>query len=231
MFWHDRLRNEMIGSRMITARQIRAARALLEWSGTDLAKKSGLTQMTISNIESDKVQPSEDSLQSIQAAFDMHGIEFLEGDGVRVRQQEVRIFSGKVGYRQFLDHVYATLKSGGRIRQFFVNERSGPSFTDEYGKAHIVRMADIKNLDAKVLCTEGDTELPAPYCSYRWISKADTDLAPFYLYGDNVVLPMHESANKMEWISINSKLMAERYAKQFDKSWANASVPKKTKRG
>ena len=147
---------------MITGRQIRAARALLEWSGTDLAQKSGLTQMTISNIESDKVQASEDSLQSILSAFDTHGIEFLDSDGVRVRQQEVRVFSGKNGYRQFLDHVYATLKNGGRIRQFFSNEQSGPSFADEYGRAHIERMAEIENLDAKVLCVYGDTEFPAP---------------------------------------------------------------------
>lgn len=212
---------------MITGRQIRAARALLEWSGTDLAQKSGLTQMTISNIESDKVQASEDSLQNILTAFDKHGIEFLDSDGVRVRQQEVRVFSGKNGYRQFLDHVYATLKNGGRIRQFFLNDNSGPSFADEYGQAHIERMAKIDGLDAKVLCVEGDTEFPAPYCSYRWASKDDTDLAPFYLYGDNVVLPMYESNNKREWISINSKLMAERYAKQFDKCWAKASAPKK----
>ena len=62
-----------------------------------------------------------------------------------------------------------------------------------------------------------------------WLSKSDADLAPFYLYGDNVVMPLHEGLHKREWISINSKLLAERYMKQFDKCWANASVPKKAK--
>ena len=213
----------------ISVAQIRAARGLLGWTSKDLAEKVGVTAATLSKIETDLVQPQERTLARITEVFDKHGIEFLEADGVRMRQQEVRVFSGKAGYRQFLDHVYLTLKNGGRIRQFFLNDRSGPSFTDEYGKAHVARMAMVDNLDAKVLMVEGDTELPASYCAYRWIDKDDADLAPFYIYGDNVVLPMHESTHKREWISINSKLLAERYAKQFDQSWAKATAPKKAK--
>ncbi len=212
---------------MISARQIRAARGLLEWSGDQLAEKVGVTRATLSKIESELAQPQERTLAKIAEVLDLHGVEIIDGDGVKMRQQEVRVFSGKAGYRQFLDHVYLTLKNGGRIRQFFLNDRSGPSFKDEYGEAHINRMAMIDNLDAKVLTFEGDTEFPASYCTYRWINKNDVDLAPFYLYGDNVVMPMHESSHKREWVSINSKLMAERYMKQFDKCWANASVPKK----
>ena len=214
---------------MITARQIRAARGLLEWSGDDLAKKAAITRAALSKIESDLVQPQERTLARIAEVFDLHGVEFLEGDGVKMRQQEVRVFSGKAGYRQFLDHVYFTLRNGGRIRQFFLNDRSGPSFQDEYGQAHIARMGMIDNLDAKVLTAEGDMEFPASYCIYRWINKNDVELAPFYLYGDNVVMPLHESMHKREWVSISSKLLAERYMRQFDKCWANASSPKKAK--
>jgi transcriptional regulator with XRE-family HTH domain len=214
---------------MITARQIRAARALLDWSGEQLAEKAGLTRPAISNIEAEKVNPNDSSLASIAAVFDLNGVEFTEGEGVKLRQQEVRTYSGKAGYRALLDHIYATLKRGGRIRQFFLNDSYGPSFADEYGKAHIARMEQVDNLDGKVLTVPGDTEFPASYCTYRWIDKADADLAPFYLYGDNVVLPMFESSHKREWVSINSKPMAESYAKQFDTAWARAVVPKKTK--
>jgi transcriptional regulator with XRE-family HTH domain len=215
---------------MITARQIRAARGLLEWSGDDLADKAGVTRATLSKIESDLVQPQERTLIRIAEVFDKHGVELLEGDGVKMRQQEVRIFTGKNGYRQFLDHIYLTLKNGGRIRQFNLSDGGNLAFVDDYGQAHLSRMASVDDLDAKVLTTEGDTEFPASYCAYRWMSKDDADLAPFYIYGDNVVLPMYESTHKREWISINSKLLAERYAKQFDKVWVKASSPKKAKR-
>ena len=214
---------------MISTRQIRAARGLLEWSGKELAHKVGITQATLSKIETDLAHPQERTLSRIAEVLDMHGVEFLDGDGVKMRQQEVRVFSGKTGYRQFLDHVYLTLKNGGRIRQFNLSDSSNLSFVDDYGQAHLGRMKLIDDLDAKVLTTEGDTHFPASYCTYRWINKDDADLAPFYLYGDNLVLPMYESSHKREWISINSKLLAERYAKQFDKFWANASSPKKGK--
>lgn len=214
---------------MVSPRQIRAARGLLEWSGKELARKVGVTQATLSKIETDLVQPQERTLARIAEVLDKHGVELTDGDGVKMRQQEVRIFSGKAGYRQFLDHIYLTLKDGGRIRQFNLSDGGNLAFADDYGQAHLSRMAMIDRLDARVLTTEGDTAFPASYCTYRWINKDDGDLAPYYLYGDNVVLPMYESSHKREWISINSKLLAERYARQFDKFWGKASVPKKAK--
>ena len=212
---------------IISPRQIRAARGLLEWSSKELAEKVGVTQATLSKIETELVQPQERTLSAIANILDMNGVEFLDGDGVKMRQSEVRVFSGKNGYRQFLDHVYDTLKKGGRIRQFNLSDSSNLSFIDDYGKAHLERMEQIDGLDAKVLTTDGDTHFPASYCEYRWINKHDADLAPFYMYGDNLVLPMYESTHKREWISINSKLLAERYAREFDKFWDNASSPKK----
>jgi len=215
---------------LISTRQIRAARGLLEWSGKELAERVGITQATLSKIETELAQPQERTLDRIAEVFDKHGVEFTESDGVRMRQQEVRVFTGKSGYRQFLDHIYMTLKNGGRIRQFNLSDSSNLSFVDEYGQAHLARMKLVDDLDAKVLTQEGDTHFPASYCAYRWIRKDDAEVTPpFYLYNDNLVLPMYETTHKREWISINSKLLAERYAKQFDKFWEHSLSPKKGK--
>jgi len=221
---------------MITGRQIRAARSLLEWSADDLARKTGLTRTTISNIEAGTVQPQEKSLANILSAFDKHGVEFLEDEGVKISKQQVKVFSGKVGYRQFLDHVYETLsEAGGRIRQFNLSDASNLSFADDYGQVHLIRMGTIAGLDARVLTMEGDTTFPAAYCDYRWLNKVDGDCAPFYVYGDYLAMPMYESPHKRELLVIRSKLLAERYCKQFDRFWDKAVVPqrlpsKKTKR-
>jgi transcriptional regulator with XRE-family HTH domain len=216
---------------MLTSRQIRAARGLLGWSGDELADKVDVTRATLSKIESDLVQPQERTVARISEVLDKHGVEFLEGDGVRMRQQEVRVFSGKTGYRQFLDHIYITLKNGGRIRQFNMSDSRTVTFDEDYVEAHLVRMGQIDDLDAKVLTHEGDTDFMADYCTYRWMSKEDADLAPFYLYGDYFMLPMYESSHKRDWISIKSKLLVDIYSRQFDKFWAKASVPKKKLKG
>lgn len=74
---------------MITSDQIRAARALLRWSGKDLAEKSGLGFSTLMRLEVLDGVPSAQAktLETIQSVFEKAGIEFIgtpeEGAGVR----------------------------------------------------------------------------------------------------------------------------------------------------
>lgn len=74
---------------MITSDQIRAARALLRWSGKDLAKKTGLGFSTLMRLEVLEGVPSAQAktLETIQKAFEKAGIEFIgtpeSGAGVR----------------------------------------------------------------------------------------------------------------------------------------------------
>jgi transcriptional regulator with XRE-family HTH domain len=74
---------------LITSDQIRAARALLRWSGKDLAEKTGLGFSTLMRLEVLEGVPSAQAktLETIQKAFEEAGIEFIgtpeEGAGVR----------------------------------------------------------------------------------------------------------------------------------------------------
>ena len=74
---------------MITSDQIRAARALLRWSGKDLAEKTGLGFSTLMRLEVLDGVPSAQAktLENIQKAFENAGIEFIgtpeNGAGVR----------------------------------------------------------------------------------------------------------------------------------------------------
>lgn len=214
---------------MITGRQIRAGRGLLEWKAEDLARHSGLTRVTVSKIESDVVQPQEKTLKAILEVFDKNGVEFLPDEGVRIRKNEIRVFTGKAGYRQFLDHIYENVKdAGGRICQITSDGKYLP-YADDYIDKHLERMAEVQNLDARVLTLEGDTNFAASYCTYRWLDKSYAALLPFYVYGDYVVMSMHEANHKRELVSIRSKLLAERHIEQFDFFWAKAAVPRRKK--
>jgi transcriptional regulator with XRE-family HTH domain len=74
---------------LITSDQIRAARALLRWSGKDLAEKTGLGFSTLMRLEVLEGVPTAQAktLETIQKAFEKAGIEFLgspeDGAGVR----------------------------------------------------------------------------------------------------------------------------------------------------
>lgn len=77
---------------MITPSQIRAARALLSWKQTDLAKASGISEMSIKNIERGVTDPRASTLLSLQSALEEAGVVFLDpgvqrdgGYGVRIK--------------------------------------------------------------------------------------------------------------------------------------------------
>ena len=76
---------------MITGAQIRAARALLNWSSADLAKKAGTARQTIVRIEQIDGLPNSkvQTLVDIQKVFESAGIEFIgtpeNGPGLRLR--------------------------------------------------------------------------------------------------------------------------------------------------
>jgi len=76
---------------MIDAKQIRAARALLEWSQPELAQHSGLSLTTIRRMEDSSIGPSRSSagnVTTLQRTLEAAGIIFIPenggGSGVRV---------------------------------------------------------------------------------------------------------------------------------------------------
>ena len=77
---------------MVSVRQIKAGRALLGWSQSDLASASGVSEPTIARLESvdGELGGREATVQRIRAALEKGGIQFIEenggGPGVRLRK-------------------------------------------------------------------------------------------------------------------------------------------------
>jgi predicted transcriptional regulator len=71
--------------------QLRAARGLLGWSQTDLAKASGLSLPTVKRVEAElNIRVSNEARTKLRAALEAAGIHFLNenggGHGVRLRK-------------------------------------------------------------------------------------------------------------------------------------------------
>ena len=80
-----------IGIFLSTVEQLRAARALLGWSQTELATRAGLSLPTVKRVEGGfGPNVSEESRLKLQHTLEAAGIEFLEengsGAGVRFRK-------------------------------------------------------------------------------------------------------------------------------------------------
>ena len=64
---------------VLTAWQIRAARAALQWTQADLAAASGVAEITVKKQESGQAKrPAYDTLKRLRDAFEAAGIEFID---------------------------------------------------------------------------------------------------------------------------------------------------------
>ena len=74
---------------MVTSAQIRAARALLNWTVRDLADRSGVHRNTVTRAETEATRPGH-ATAAIRSALESAGVDFLDangsGPGVRLKR-------------------------------------------------------------------------------------------------------------------------------------------------
>ncbi len=95
----------------ITARQIKAARALLDWSQDQLAEAAGLSNTTVRNLEAGNVSPR--SSREIAVAVVNAGLELTDGEGVRWRDPEIQLFRGIDSCDRLFQDIQSSLKAKG----------------------------------------------------------------------------------------------------------------------
>lgn len=82
----------MIG--YVTSAQMRAARALLNWSVRELSDRSQVHRNTITNFETGRSGGDPETISRLRTALEAAGVIFVdqngEGPGVRLRKENVR---------------------------------------------------------------------------------------------------------------------------------------------
>ena len=217
---------------MITGKQIRAARVLLDWDAEDLAEKSGLNRETVFNIERGTVQARPGSLEKIVKAFNDHRVEFLDDQGVRFRPEGVEVLNGRMGLSKFFDLVFAYAQTcdKGIIRQNGIEEKLFDRFGGDVTQAHRNRMGPLvnarKNIFVRAILREGDTNFVCTnYADYRWQAKAAPAPVPYYIFGDHIGIFAFVAEPSPKIVLISSPVIAQAYSTQFDQTWDMAMVP------
>jgi transcriptional regulator with XRE-family HTH domain len=151
---------------MLSADQIRAARALMNWSQSELAKKIEMSVPSIGNIESGKHIPSPQTQDKIIKTFALSGVEFIEG-GARHIPDIVEIIEDKDCYLYLLDDVYYTLKDSQDEVLFWAADESR-STNEVIEKTKFIRK---HNIPMRFFICEGDTYCMGNINEYRWLKK------------------------------------------------------------
>lgn len=70
----------------LTGKQCRMARAGLRWKVDDLTERAKVSKMSVNRLEGDVLKVNHATQEQIRRTFEKAGVEFLDGDGVRIRK-------------------------------------------------------------------------------------------------------------------------------------------------
>jgi transcriptional regulator with XRE-family HTH domain len=203
---------------MINAEQLRAARALLDWKTSDLAKLSGITVNGINKIERGYVQGRRDTLEALQSTLEKAGVEFLPNSGVRKKEQIVTTYTGEECLKNLLIDVYETLRgTSGEMLVAHLDEGDAlkslhPDFLKEQ-----IRKRKEAGIGCRLLVRADDPNLIPPYDTYRAIPKESFSPYPFYIYGRKLALVSWEPSPRI--IIIDDERFSESARKLFNIAW------------
>lgn len=211
---------------MPTIAQIRAARALLDWSQADLADKAGLSQTGIARIENGTNRPNTSTLEKISTAFDTNDIEFIGETGVKKRTGEIKTLTGKTGFLTFMDEIYETAKAkGGTICLHNAQPENWYKWAgEETYKAHAERMREINN-EYKFLITTHDKAtnlISSDFAEYRHIPDDIFNDQSIYSYGNKLAFIEFLEGDVVIRIIENEKF-AEGFKGLFLVMWENVA--------
>ncbi|MDD3370663.1 MAG: helix-turn-helix transcriptional regulator [Alphaproteobacteria bacterium] len=214
---------------MITPEQIRAARAMLDWSTAELAELTGLTVGSINKIERGHVDPQQTTLKKIKAAFERYGVEFLSESGLKKKNNLIEIFRGPAAGSDLARDIFETLQdTGGEVLIAYADEKKAAESLGEDYLAEQVRQRTAANIYHRILCFERNYyRIPGvPAEHYRILPDKYFSACPFFIYGSKLAL--YSTVIPQTVILIDDARFAESARRLFEFAWelAGGKYPK-----
>jgi DNA-binding XRE family transcriptional regulator len=208
----------------ICAPQIKAARALLDWSQEDLAVKAQLSLNTIRKLEMGCVAPRSDTARTIRQAMENAGIEFLDHEGVRRKFEDLKDFRGAQACERFYcDLLRTAIESNGEI---LASVESETFFMRCCGMAeNYSKRLEQMNAVASVKCLTGVTpKFLSGVLECRVIPKQLRGPLNYFVYGDQHAFALRDNGNDIRFIIFKSIHLAMQYRQQFLDQWESAAL-------
>jgi transcriptional regulator with XRE-family HTH domain len=203
---------------MTTVAQIKAARALLGWHQSDLARETKLSLPSIKNLERGAGSPKASTMRVIHEALTSAGVDFIGVYGVQLRDEifEMHHFDGEDFIAKLADDVFSVIR-GPEDELMIV------SIDEEYfdkvarKEMDLYREAIIKlNYKERILIPHKHNYFISPKSSYRWLPKQLIGPVPYFIYGDRyaiIIWPMKRV------VVMRNKSVADSFREQFNGLW------------
>ncbi len=209
----------------ISPAQIKAARAILDWTQGKLADVTGLSMATIRNLENGNI--SFRSLEIIRKALEEAGIKFTEDDGVRRRVIDAVPLRGSEGVEFLLEDIAHTIRTkGGCVMAIQKSQRSLLDSLDISSDSDALQLDRLSSLGKlKCLLTEDyDMSLKIPKAEFRICPKLGSGPGQYIAYGDRCVLVTPSQCASFKFILFKSLDFTQTYLDHFASLW-NLAAP------
>lgn len=211
---------------MISVEQIKAARALLEWTQEDLARAARLSKPAVNTLERRISNPKLATLDAIQKALEKAGVAFTEGPGVKLKSEvlKTQIFEGEDSLLRLIRDIFETLY--GTDKELMISGIEEEKYKN-LADPRILKEVDkrIKHgIKTKLLSCEGDTNFLEPIEHYKWLPKKFFPLTPYYIYDNKYAIFLWGPPKKV--VLIENAEIAEIYRQQFLALWEVATRPR-----
>lgn len=211
---------------MIDHRQIRAARALLQWSQPDLAAAAGIAVSSVKAMENGTSTPRRETLEAIAAAFDAAGIDFCPPSGVRLKTDVVTVHQGRNAATELVNSIlrYAPNAPSQEVCIIGLDEKLAREIDGQDMHRALSSRLGQAGVRERILIAEGVTEFERDEACYRWLPRDGfCRNAPIYIYGDKVAV--QSGTVKRQTIIIDAKPLAQHLRALFGVLWTAADAP------
>jgi transcriptional regulator with XRE-family HTH domain len=207
---------------MISSRQIKAARALLGWTQTDLARASGLHLNAVNKIENGQGDARASTMERIKNACESGGLRFRGQRGVELKEDifETSRFEGPDFLRRMMDDILTFLRAPeDELLVCSIDEQLFDLADSMQMKRYYKQMVE-RGFSERVITNK--------HCQaffnknkdvYRWLPEKVLGKVSYIVYGNRVAFIQFQP---QEVLFIRNKSLATTFRGQFENMWAQA---------
>lgn len=211
---------------MISARQIKAARAMLDWSREQLAEKSELSVNTVRNIEMGFMSPRGSTYVQMRRAFERAGLEFLGMEGVRHRHDDLYIHQGpesvdaffgdlKEAVAQKTEAILAVFPSAGSLINLCTVKNDPLGRLEEMS-----HLASVKCLLPEAL----SYTFFSRKIEFRSVDAKQINPVPYFIFGNKLALVSLDQSGHYHFVVFQALRIPHMYRQHFDVLWESVEL-------
>ena len=208
---------------MMTVSQIKAARALLDWTQAELAKAAGTHLNVVNNIERGIANPRQGTLEKLQAALEGHGITLIGNRGVELRRDTVTMLKheGEGFLRALMADIVANTKGTEEVLSILPDIRNFSGHDPEANKAYYDGKEE-KGFRERMITRDMPGFFPRNAAAYRVVAAEDLGPVDTIIYGERVAYVFWAA---QEVVILKNTDLAATQRRVFEQFWSSGHEP------